>query len=193
MAQMQRLMGRLLENTAWRSLPAIALAAILGMAFGRSVLGPVSVVKGSSMLPTYPPGTMLHTDGISSSLQRGDVVLLDDGDKEYAVKRIVGLPGETVRIWRGYVFINREMLFEPYLPRNTYTYPKEGLGATFVLSNSEYFVLGDNRLNSSDSRFYGPLEATCIKRRVPLPDSFTPPHFCRFTLAIAGKGIILPL
>ena len=118
------------------------------------------------MEPTYPPGTHLYGAPISTPLERGDVVVLDDSNEEYAVKRIIGLPGETVQLWRGCVFINRQMLVEPYLPKHTYTWPmeRERRGATFVLGDKEYFVLGDNRPRSADSRVYGPVRRKQIKQ-----------------------------
>lgn len=170
----------------------ITLAALGGIAFGRNYLTSVSVVAGSSMSPTYLPGTLVCTERISGSLQRGDIVLVDDGRKSYAIKRIVGMPGETVRLWRGYVFINHCMLSEPYLVRNTYTYPAHGRGATFPLGDEQYFVLGDNRANSSDSRSYGPVERSQIKRIIPLPTGSARAHFSPYTLTI-NKNPIQPL
>ena len=121
--------------------------------------------------------------------------MLDDGKQDYAVKRIVGLPGESVQLWRGRVFINRKMLVEPYLPKCTYTCPTQGFkrGATFILGEKEYFVLGDNRLNSADSRTYGAVERRRIKRRVPLPDSFVCAYVAPYTLPAYGKTSIQSL
>ena len=146
------------------------------------------------MAPTYPPGTHLYGAPISTPLERGDVVLLDDGKEDYAVKRIIGLPGETVQLWRGRVFINRQLLVEPYLTKHTYTYPVEQLrrAATFILVEKEYFVLGDNRPCSSDSRAYGPVERKQIKRRVPLPDDFVCAYLAPYTLPAYGKTLIRP-
>jgi len=66
--------------------------------------------------------------------------MLDDNEGEFALKRIVGLPGETVVLWRGYVFINGRMLVEPYLPKYTFTFPDEKAHRnTFKLGENEYF------------------------------------------------------
>ena len=193
MARLYRIVGNSWQKPAFRYWLAIVLAAVAGVAFGKTFLNSVSVVQGSSMAPNYPPGTMLCTTPISAPLQRGDVVLLDDGKKDYAVKRIIGLPGETVHLWRGFVFINREMLVEPYLPRRTYTYPGNGLGAAFILGEDQYFLLGDNRLNSTDSRAYGAIERKQIKRLIPLAAGTTRAHFAHYTIKLNGKDLIQPM
>ena len=165
------------------------------MAAGHVFIGSVYVVEGTSMTPTYPAGTHLYGAPISTLLERGDVALLDDGHEDYAVKRIVGLPGEAIQLWRGQVFINREMLVEPYLPKHVYTYPAEPLrrGATFVLGEDQYFVLGDNRPWSADSRTYGPVCRKQIKRRVPQADDFVCAYLAPYTLPEYGKSLIRPL
>ncbi len=147
------------------------------------------------MSPTYPPGTPLYAAPISGPLKRGDVVLLNDGDGDYAVKRIVGLPGETVQVWRGCVFINRRLLVEPYLAPHTYTFPVEQQrrGATFILGEDDYFVMGDNRFCSADSRSYGPVARKKIRSRVRLPDSFVCAYFGAYTLPTPGHTVIQSL
>jgi signal peptidase I len=191
MAQIRRLIQQLGRHWCCRLLGA-ALAVVVGVGAGHVFVGSVYVVEGTSMDPTYPPGTHLYGAPISTPLERGDVVLLNDGEESYAVKRIIGLPGETIQLWRGCVFVNRQLLVEPYLPKHTYTYPTERArrGAAFVLGEEEYFVLGDNRLCSSDSRGYGPVDRRQIKRRVPLPDEFLCAYFAPYTLPDYGKTLI---
>ena len=192
MRQICRFIQKLWKNLLCRTLLAAALAVVLGVSAGRVFIGSVYVVEGRSMDPAYPPGTHLYGAPISTPLERGDVVLLDDGKEDYAVKRIIGIPCETVQLWRGQVFINRQMLVEPYLPKHTYTYPMEQArrGATFILGESEYLVLGDNRTCSSDSRTYGPVERKQIKRRVPSPDDFICAYFAPYTLPTYGESLI---
>ena len=163
------------------------------MAVGRTFLGSVSLVDGTSMMPTYLPGTWVYTAPISTPLERGDIVVLDDGHKDCAVKRIVGMPGETVQIWHGFVFVDRKALSEPYVQKHTYTYPKNL--AVFVLEEGQYFVLGDNRLDSVDSRVYGPVDRKQIKRRIPLPENSLRARFDPYTLPTDGSSLprrILP-
>ena len=181
----------------WRWSFTMILAALVGIAAGHTVigsLGSIAVVDGLSMAPTYQSGARVYTAPLSTPLQRGDIVLVDDGKKEYALKRIVAMPWETVQIWRGYVFINRKMLVEPYLPKYTFTFPDEHNQRMFFhLGDDEYFVLGDNRLISADSRTYGPVTGAHIKSRVPLPESAIRAHVAPFTLPDEGKRTIRSL
>ena len=195
MVQTWRLVQKLWSNQTCRSSVAAVLAVVAGVGAGHAFVGSVYVIEGVSMDPTYPAGTHLYGAPISTPVERGDVVLLDDGKDDYAVKRVIGLPGETVQIWRGQVFINRRLLVEPYLARHVYTCPMEALhrGATFVLGKRQYFVMGDNRPCSADSRMYGPVERKQIKRRVPLPQGFVGAYLAPFTLPEYGKTLIRPL
>jgi signal peptidase I len=188
------LLQSLWKNLKVRTLVAAAVAVVLGVGAGHAFVGSVYVVAGTSMVPAYPPETPLYGAPISTALERCDVVLLDDGHEDYALKRIIGLPGETVQLWRGRVFINQQMLVEPYLPAHTYTYPTEQArrGAICALGEDEYFVLGDNRLYSADSRAYGSVKRSQIKRRVPPPSDFVCAHFSPYTLPAYGKTSIRP-
>jgi signal peptidase I len=172
----------------------VAFAAIVGIAAGRTVLGSfgsLAVVDGESMAPTYQPGARIYIAPISSAVERGDVVLVDDGHKEYALKRIIGLPGETIQLWRGFVFINEKLLREPYLPPHTYTFPDENEETRcFVLGAEQYFLMGDNRLCSVDSRGYGPVHRTQLKSRVPTPGGASQAYTDAYTLPAKGKRTI---
>ncbi len=181
-----------------RWLLAIAVGAAAGIVAGRTVIasisGSVSIVDGLSMSPTYAPGARVYTAPITTPLQRGDIVLIDDGNKGEALKRVIGMPGETVHLWRGAVFVNRQMLREPYLPRLTFTFPDER-AHTFVfrLGADQYFVLGDNRLRSLDSRSYGPVGRKHIYSRVPCQEMDLRPDFASFILPPPGKRTVQAL
>jgi signal peptidase I len=198
MIKIYRVGHRLWQKGPLRWLVAVLFAAVVGIVTGHTVIasvsGSVSVVDGNSMIPTFPPGSRVYTAPISTPVQRGDVVLIDDGNKEYALKRVVALPGENVQIWRGYIFINRRMLREPYLPRHTYTFPdvlKEI--SSFKLDPDQYFVMGDNRDFSIDSRRYGPVKRDQIKSRVPSYGDSMRACFSAYTLPSEGKRTIKAL
>lgn len=113
-------------------------------------------VRGSSMEPSLHTGQYLIVSKLSYRLgqpQRGDIVVFEppNGTGEDYIKRIVGLPGEQVEVRDGSVWINGYRLEEPYVASRT---PYSG---SWLLGADEYFVLGDNRANSSDSHSWGPL------------------------------------
>ncbi len=195
LVQFQRKSGR---ARVFSACAAVVLGGVLGIAAGHHVIrhlsGSVSVVDGESMAPCYHSGERVYTAPLSGSPDRGDIVLIDDGQEEPALKRIVGLPGETIHLWRGYVFVNRRMLREPYLPRWTFTFPDEKTEAfEFQLGADQFFVLGDNRLCSVDSRHYGPIQRDCIKSRVPTESGAVRATFADYTLPSPGKRTIRPL
>ncbi|MBC7259028.1 MAG: signal peptidase I [Chloroflexi bacterium] len=116
-------------------------------------------ILGASMLPTLETGQFVLVERVSywfSEPRRGDVVIFEypRAPQEDFIKRIIGLPGETVEIESGSVYINGNLLVEPYLAgQPTLTYRPIRL----TLGPDEYFVMGDNRAASSDSRAWGPL------------------------------------
>jgi len=119
-------------------------------------------VRGSSMYPSLHDGEYLLTDKVSYRLhqpKRGDVIIFTaPHNEEYDyIKRIIGLPGETIKIENGKVFINGLALDEVYIPNDFTTFAgsfaKEGYNV--LLPPEQYFVLGDNRQHSSDSREWG--------------------------------------
>lgn len=118
----------------------------------------ISIIDGVSMNPNLRSGSLLLVNrwqDLFGTLHRGEIVTLKfPGDPEHKkyVKRLIGLPGEKVEIKNGAVYVNDKKLEEPYLAPGTYTSPN----LTRDLGVDEYFVLGDNRNNSNDSRVWGP-------------------------------------
>lgn len=128
----------------------------------RTYLIQTFVVEGRSMEPNFHDGEYLLIDKISYRFrppQRGDVVVFispDDG-KLHFIKRVIGLPGEQIEITQNSIFINQRKLAELYLNRGEQTLIENNFLADFktVIGQDEYFVLGDNRQNSKDSRSIG--------------------------------------
>ena len=119
-------------------------------------------IKGASMMPNYIDGEYLLTDKVSYRFgepDRGNVIIFEapTGDGEEFIKRIIGLPGETVSLIGGNFFINSTKLNEPYLDESLYINPGAFLneGGSVLVPENEYFVSGDNRPHSSDSRAWG--------------------------------------
>ena len=114
-------------------------------------------VEGTSMEPSVHPGQYVLVDKISYRLgqpQRGDVIVFNyplATDRDF-IKRVIGLPGETVSVSGGVVSINGAPLNEPYIAAPPIS------GGSWTLGPDQYFVMGDNRNSSSDSRSWGPLE-----------------------------------
>lgn len=151
----------------------VCLAAVLCI---RQFIGCAAVVKGRSMLSTlHPRDVMLAVRPplLYRHIRRGNIVLCSYPGRYWRnlrfvpqtfVKRVVGLPGETIEIADGVVLIDGNPLSEPYLDpahcRFRRSMPPRVLGA------DEYFVMGDNRDNSNDSRSVGALKRSAIHARV---------------------------
>jgi len=117
-------------------------------------------IEGQSMLPGLTSDQYILINKIVYKLhppRRGDVVVFHSPREpgKDLIKRVIGLPGETVSIQLDQVFINGQLLVEPYVD-SRYGYQRSS--GSWVLGPDDYFVMGDNRGNSSDSRKWGPLD-----------------------------------
>jgi signal peptidase I len=125
-------------------------------------------VLGSSMYATLHDNDLLVASKISYKLhqpQRGDIIVFkppDEASRDF-IKRIIGLPGERVHIANSVVYINGRVLNEPYLPeRWTYNNNWPASGQDQLIPPDQYFVLGDNRNHSSDSRTFNTITLDSI-------------------------------
>lgn len=123
------------------------------------IITPVRV-DGDSMKNTLKNGDILLLYKLSS-IDRFDIIVLDEEkDNEKIIKRVIGLPGETVAIKKGKIYINDKVIDDEYAYGETSDYNK------VTLKDDEYFILGDNRLISKDSRYFGPIKENEIKGKI---------------------------
>lgn len=121
-------------------------------------------VSGLSMYPTMHDGDYLITEKVSYRFgepKRGQIVVLKnprDTSQDF-IKRIIAVPGDSLRVAQDGVYINNQKLAETYLPADTPTHAGAFVteGTTIKADSNQYFVFGDNRNHSSDSREWGPV------------------------------------
>ncbi len=145
-----------IATMAWfRDLLLSVLIAVLVILF---LYRPVKV-EGTSMMPTLYDQERLFINQFSykfklGGIKRGDTVVFwapEDIDKSY-IKRVIGLPGDTVAVQDGYVIVNGKKLVENYVPPE---YRDDRSYEARVVPPDQYFVLGDHRVSSNDSRAWG--------------------------------------
>lgn len=141
----------------------IVIAVVLALLV-RTYVAEARYIPSESMLPTLKIGDHLIIDKISfeikgpKDIQRGDIVVFEppaaaqSNDDIPFIKRVIGLPGETVSVKKGTVYINGEPLNEPYILEKPVVDFKP-----YTIPANAIFVMGDNRNHSNDSRYWGPL------------------------------------
>ena len=169
----------------------VVVAAVIVLPVRLFVAQPF-IVSGESMSPTFENGQYLIVDELTYRLhqpQRGDVVIFryPRNPSEFFIKRIIGLPGETVIVKDGQVLIKQvsgatAALTEPYVKNLG-----NGGDATYPVSDANYFVMGDNRPESSDSRIWGlmpraNLIGRAFVRLLPVSDASMFPGHTSYTL-----------
>lgn len=156
--------GKLRKFSAILSLIAyISVIIISGITINTFVLERVCVI-GESMYPTLYDGDNLIMYKLCG-FKRGDIVCAKIDDKE-VIKRIVGMPGEEVRVKNGVVIINGYTYVENYLGDNAKGFEGGVSEGSIILGEDEYFLMGDNRNNSKDSREYGAVKRENIEGKI---------------------------
>lgn len=116
--------------------------------------------------PSMQPGLHSNERVLVNSLaytfrdpQRGDVIVFHPPDalSERFIKRVIGLPGDTIKLTQTSVYLNGVKLNEPYIAAVSLDYPENLQVETIHLGPDQFFVMGDNRTNSQDSRYFGPI------------------------------------
>ena len=172
----------------WELARIVVIAFVVMIGFRYFVAEPF-IVSGSSMVPNFHNREYLVVDKLSYRInepKRGDVIVFryPKDTSQYFIKRIIGLPGEKVKVENGKVYVynsqypNGSELEEDYLSNPDITFGNDEL---VTLGSDEFYVLGDNRLASSDSRVWGILPkhdivGTAWLRVFPL-NSFGTPDF----------------
>lgn len=139
-------------------------------------------IKGSSMEPNFHNNEYILTDKISYKFrepQRGEVIIFKaptNNEVDY-IKRVIGLPGDRIKVQDGFVYVNEMKLNESYLADKTPLLPGSSMqeGVEITIPPDHIFVMGDNRPHSSDSREFGPVSFNliighAIFRYWPLPE-----------------------
>ena len=144
---MKKVWNLIKENWDWILIIALALCI-------RSThILAINRVDGQSMMPTLTDGQFTFGSSLAS-YDRGDIVIIQLEDGKLLVKRIIGLPGETIKSKDGKIYINDVLLDEDYIEDSRNQYSSQTNWVT-KLGDDEYFCMGDNRDNSADSRYYG--------------------------------------
>jgi len=160
-------------KTKWQSfweLVRFALIALIIVVPIRVLIAEPFIVSGTSMVPTFENGDYLIVDKISyklSSPKRDDVVVFryPNDTTKFFIKRIIGLPNEAVDIKGNEVTIINTEQPEGFTLSQPFVKNKANNDTHYVLKNDEYFVMGDNRSASSDSRYWGPVKKNLLTGR----------------------------
>jgi signal peptidase I len=161
---------RLLRETLETILPAILIALVINVFVGQATR-----VEGQSMEPNLHSDQRLVVEKVTYRFhgpRRFDVVVLrlPSQGEELLIKRVIGLPGETVEIRDGHIYINGEQLEEPFVTQDT----RPGRNGRVTIPPLHVYVLGDNRNHSNDSRSFGPIPIDNIVGRAWV--SYWPPE-----------------
>jgi signal peptidase I len=172
-------------SRSWRWIAEWAAVAVVALGLAvvvRTYVAQMFFIPSGSMLPTLQIGDRIVVDKLSydlGSVHRGDIVVfgkpqLEQADYTDLVKRVIGLPGDVISASDGRIDINGRPLAEPWLPNPLPpTYPSPvpqafSLQHPYRVPPGEYYVMGDNRTDSEDSRYFGPIPGSLIVGKMAL-------------------------
>lgn len=167
----------------------LSIKAVFNMVVPQGAL--LSSVEGSSMEPTLHDGQYIFPE--KGTVKRGDIIttrICEEGQTDkIVVKRVIGIPGDKIKITKEGVFVNEEMISEEYVSQELkkFTYLENGYN-DIVLAKNEYYIMGDNREDSYDSRFFGPVEEQNLIYR---QFEKTTKYFWRMILLLCGIALVI--
>jgi signal peptidase I len=149
---------------------AVIVGAVLVAVLIKTFLVQAFRIPSESMVSTLEVGDRVLVNKLSyraHDINRGDVVVFTrppglpagPGEPEDLIKRVIGVPGDTLQAKEGLMYVNGKLLEEPYLPAGTSTV---NLDKTVTIQEGQAWVMGDNRNNSQDSRVFGPIETDSV-------------------------------
>jgi signal peptidase I len=175
------------RSTRWlREAVLVVLVAVVVAVLLRTFVVQTFFIPSGSMEPTLQVGDRILVNKLSYHLHgvgRGDIVVFSRPATENCggpevndlVKRVIGLPGEMISVSGGHVYVNGRRLDESWLPSSEQGVTKAGPGGTpysldqpYRVPTNDYFVMGDNRTDSCDSRFWGPISRSLIVGKVEM-------------------------
>ena len=127
---------------------------------------------GLSMLPLFASHDTYLTQKLWIKVKRYDIVLVHEPNRDdvLLIKRVIGLPGEALELKKGKIFVNGKLLPEPYIKdwkqRGVENYIMRNGKSSITIPEQSYFFMGDNRDNSYDSRYFGPLHKEHIRGKI---------------------------
>jgi signal peptidase I len=167
------------SGRSWLVELVVIVVVVLGASFlVRTFVVQTFYIPSGSMIPTLQVGDRILVDKLSYHLHgvgRGDIVVfskppLEEQNISDLVKRVIGLPGETISSQNGQIYINGKLLKEPWLQPGVTSTPGPNpvpfnLAKPYKIPAGMYYVMGDNRSDSEDSRYFGPIPRSLIVGR----------------------------
>jgi len=189
----------------------ILIAVLLCTVLLRTYVIQSFYIPSASMEPTLQVGDRIMVNKLSyhvHGVHRGDIVVfkrppLELQDFPDLVKRVIGLPGEAVSTQNGHVYINGKPLSEPWLPPGPTSrtgalsdnqHPQFNMPGPVTVPSGEYFVMGYNRTDSEDSRYFGPIpQSLIVGRSVAVVWPISHARGIRIALVVTGLGLVVLL
>lgn len=144
---------------------AVTILIIIAVVVVKTCIVDIARVQGNSMNPTLKNNDLLLYSKMNNNYSRFDIVIMKIDNKFY-IKRIIGLPGETIEYKDNKLLVNKKIVNEPFNTTKTNDFSLVQICSYKIIPQNMYLVLGDNRQNSYDSRNYGLVDVSNIKGKI---------------------------